>query len=191
MKIFEIRDAYYQASGKVSEIVRQLSLAGIAVIWVFRIGGENSGGVRYTSDSLWALGLLVAALGADLMQYVYNTLLWGWLNRRYWKKYKNNERDVDVSEWVNWATLLLFWIKVIFALVAYGLLVHSIIDQLKRIDQVKKNVLACVNHLNYDPDRSEVADASSDLYSRIRTRCSTASGTLRFRQGLLGSSPSS
>ena len=37
MKIHELRSTYYEASGKVSDISRQLAFAGIAVIWVLRV----------------------------------------------------------------------------------------------------------------------------------------------------------
>jgi hypothetical protein len=132
MKILEIRDAYYQASGKVSELVRQFSLAGIAVIWIFRIGGDDAGGVRYTSELLLPLGFFVAALGSDLLQYVYGSVIWGFLNTHHWRKHKSNDKDVKVSDKVNWPSLFFFWIKVVFALVAYGLLMRSIINQLTK-----------------------------------------------------------
>jgi hypothetical protein len=105
MKIFEIRDAYYQSTGKVSELVRQFSLAGIAVIWIFRIGGDDAGGVLYTNELLLPLGFFVAALGSDLLQYVYGSVIWGFLNTHYWRKHKNNDEDVKVSNKVNWPSL--------------------------------------------------------------------------------------
>lgn len=132
MKILEIRDAYYQATGKVSELVRQFSLAGIAVIWIFRIGGEDAGGIRYTNELLLPLAFFVAALGVDLLQYVYYSVIWGLLNTHHWCKHKNNEKKVKVSEKVNWIGLFFFWIKVIFTLVAYTLLMVSIIHQLTK-----------------------------------------------------------
>jgi sugar/nucleoside kinase (ribokinase family) len=42
MKLSEVRDAYETLSGKASEIARQLSLAGIAVIWIFKSGTDQA-----------------------------------------------------------------------------------------------------------------------------------------------------
>ena len=70
MKIHEIRDAYYEASGTVSDISRQLAFAGIAVIWVLKVG-DGSGGIPFSSELVIPLYCFVSALGLDLLQYVY------------------------------------------------------------------------------------------------------------------------
>ncbi len=117
MKIHELRDAYYEASGVVSAITRQLSFAGIAVIWLLKVG-KNSGGIPFTSDLLIPLYCLVAALSVDYLQYVYKTATWGVLNHFHWRKYKDNVAEVNVSPKVNWLTNVFFWGKVAF--LGYG-----------------------------------------------------------------------
>ncbi len=117
MKVHEFRDAYYEASGVVSSISRQLSFAGIAVIWLLRVG-TNSGGIPFSSELLVPLYCFVSALGMDLLQYVYKTAVWGVLNHYHWRKHSDNDAEVDVSPKVNWPTNVFFWGKV--ALLGYG-----------------------------------------------------------------------
>jgi hypothetical protein len=73
VKIEKIKDEYYAASGTVSDLVRQFSFAGIAIIWVFKIGKEESGGISYSSEMSGTLIMFVAALACDLLQYIYKT----------------------------------------------------------------------------------------------------------------------
>ena len=129
MKISEMRDAYYEASDKASDIVRQLGLAGIAIIWIFRVGDEN-GGVKFTNYLLWPLGLFVVSLFCDLLQYLYKSLLWSGLNKYHWKIKGDNEADVEVSPKWNWPTITLFWLKIVFALIGYVLLFKYILSQI-------------------------------------------------------------
>ncbi len=117
MKIHEIRDAYYEASGKVSEITRQLAFAGIAVIWVLKVGRE-SGGVPFSVELVMPLYCFVSVLGMDLLQYLYKSIVWGGLNSYHWKKHKDNKKEIKISEKVNWPTNIFFWGKV--AVIVYG-----------------------------------------------------------------------
>jgi hypothetical protein len=41
MKLQKARDTYYEYSGKLSDITRQLSFAGIAIVWIFRAGDKG------------------------------------------------------------------------------------------------------------------------------------------------------
>lgn len=42
MDLQYVRDSYEQLSAKASEIIRQLSLAGVAIIWVFKSGTDQA-----------------------------------------------------------------------------------------------------------------------------------------------------
>ena len=57
MKISKLREDYSKASAKVSELVRQLSFAGIAVIWILRTG-EHAGGIKLLESAAAAVGLI-------------------------------------------------------------------------------------------------------------------------------------
>jgi hypothetical protein len=125
MKVQEIRNDYYEASGVVSLISRQLNFAGIAVIWLLKVG-TNSGGISFSGELLVPLYCFVAALGADLLQYVYKTITLGTLNYFHWRKHKDNEADVDVSPKINWLTNIFFWGKVTLLIYGYILLLYFI-----------------------------------------------------------------
>jgi hypothetical protein len=55
-------------TGKVSDLVRQLSLAGIAIIWLFK--GDGSKTPLVNPQMQTAAGLLLVALILDFLQYV-------------------------------------------------------------------------------------------------------------------------
>ena len=112
MKIPEMLSTYYEASGKVSEISRQLAFAGIAVIWVLKVGNDSVS-IPYSTELVIPLYCFVAALALDLMQYIYKTVAWGVLNYLCWKKYLDNNVDIKVPEKINWPTNVFFWFKVI------------------------------------------------------------------------------
>lgn len=75
MKVQDALDCYYESSGKVSELTRQLALAGIAVVWIFRVGTDHA--PKFPKELLYALLFFVLTLAVDLLQYLYKTLLWG------------------------------------------------------------------------------------------------------------------
>jgi hypothetical protein len=129
MKISELRDAYYKSTDKVSELVRNLAFAGIAVVWILRTG--DSGGIKYSNELLWPLSLCVAALSSDLLQYLYKSAVWGGLNNYHWRKQHNNDADVTVSGYWNWLAVFLFWAKAVLVVVAYGKLLNFLYWQLR------------------------------------------------------------
>lgn len=129
MKVQELLDAYYEASGKASELSRQLAFAGIAIIWLFRVG-EQSGGIQFSEALLVPLFCFVAGLALDLGQYVYKSIVWSALNRHYWKRYQDNEAEVEVSSVFNVLTNIFFWGKIGAIVIGYILLLGYIMEYL-------------------------------------------------------------
>ena len=123
MKIQEILDAHYEASATTSELSRNLSFAGIAVIWVLKVG-EQTGGIIYTPALILPLFFFVLSLASDLFQYIYKTFIWGVLNKIYWEKYEDNDYEVEVSPWINTPTNIFFLIKIAAVVVGYVTLLH-------------------------------------------------------------------
>jgi hypothetical protein len=122
MKIKEIKTEYYEASGKVSDLIRQLDFAGIAVIWIFKTGKESAAGIHYSNELLWPLILFVVSLAFDLAQYVYKAAYLGILNHRSWKRYHDDEKVIPLSEKRNWPTIICFWAKTILVCVGFAFL---------------------------------------------------------------------
>lgn len=118
MKLKDSRESYYFYTGKVSDIVRQLGLAGIGLVWIFKV--EASGRPVLHTDLLVAAKWIVIGLGLDLLQYAYGTLAWGIYNR--WKENEGTgENDeFEAPPLINWPTIGFFSLKVGVILWAYG-----------------------------------------------------------------------
>ena len=125
MKIEDFRDAYYEASAKTSEITRHLAFAGIAIIWILKVG-TNSGGIPFSTDLIGPLYWFAIALAADLGQYIYKTIAWGLLNWINWEKHKDNTVEVTVYPVVNLLSNVLFWGKVVAVVYGYACLLAFI-----------------------------------------------------------------
>jgi hypothetical protein len=129
MKIQDLRNTYYESSGKVSDLSRQLAFAGVAIIWIFRIGNQ-SGGIPFSKQLLIPLYCFVLGLALDLGQYIYKTIVWWALNTYHWRKHRSNETDVEVSGWFNVPSNIMFWGKIAFIAYGYFLLLTYIKLQL-------------------------------------------------------------
>lgn len=132
MKLSEALKAYQELSARASDVSRQLAFAGIAVIWIFRV--QSAAGDRLTTDLLLPLILFVSALVLDLMQYIIATLTWGWFHRHHEKKKKKDgvtaDVDVKASKYLNYAPLILFWLKMFAVALAYVILFFAIKSRL-------------------------------------------------------------
>ena len=129
----EVRTTYYAATGKTSDIVRQLAFAGIAFIWVFSGGNVVSashGHLAVPGDLENAGICFVIALALDLIQYAYRSAAFGIAQ---WNREKQEERDkqkkgqkYELPRPINYPTLACFWLKVAAIVVGYGFLAFGI-----------------------------------------------------------------
>ena len=124
MKLREIRNDYERYSTKVSDINRQLIFAGIAIVWLFRVS-SNDGHTTFPIGLYPTLLFFILSFGADILQYTIQSLLWFGF---YWnKKCKNNKlnkkdaEDIIVKEpeWPNLIPWGLWFLKVVFTVIAY------------------------------------------------------------------------
>ncbi len=117
MKLKDARDNYYFYSGKTSDLVRQLGLAGIVVIWIFK---HEVDGVPKIPEALFLpLILIVLGLAFDLAQYAVATLIWGIFQR--YKEVRGIAEDADflAPEQFNWPGIVFFVFKAISIIAAY------------------------------------------------------------------------
>ncbi|HKQ07931.1 MAG TPA: hypothetical protein VJ464_22585 [Blastocatellia bacterium] len=117
MKLEDSRENYYFFTGKVSDIVRQLGLAGIGLVWVFKI--DVGGRPVVPPDLATAAKWIVIGLGFDLLQYVYGALAWGIYNRYKEKSDIDVDTEFTAPPQINWPTNTFFWLKVGAILTAY------------------------------------------------------------------------
>ncbi|MGA2754572.1 MAG: hypothetical protein ABSE53_12480 [Terracidiphilus sp.] len=114
----KVREAYEGLSGKASDIVRSLSLAGIALIWLFKAGTPSSPVLE--PALLKAAFFIFLALSLDLLQYLVGTFTW----HSYFLKKEREKTPPDskfnAPKWINWPTWTLFWLKAAAMFVAYS-----------------------------------------------------------------------
>ncbi|MFM0261874.1 hypothetical protein [Paraburkholderia sediminicola] len=123
--IADVREKYYEHSKKASDVSRQLALAGIAVVWLFKtsIAGVAIGAYGLPSALFWPTLLMLVSLALDLLQYVWQAALWGTVSRS-----QEKQHGTDTVEWDgirpawNLPANVLFWGKLVSMLVGYGLL---------------------------------------------------------------------
>lgn len=119
MKLKDARDNYYFYTGKASELVRQLGLAGIAVIWLYK--KEVAGVPKIPEELLLPLVLIVLGLALDLLQYVSASIIWGVFQR--WKEKRVEEDDeFEAPRQLNWPAIVFFVLKGPAIIAAYVLL---------------------------------------------------------------------
>ena len=129
MILSKARDAYYTATRSASDGARQLSFAGIGVIWVFTIGKES--GIQLPPALFNALWLFVLSLAFDLLHYYVKGVLWG----RYAREneletvdgklvVRKDEAEIrDPDEKINWPTNFFYHSKIILVILGYVLLI--------------------------------------------------------------------
>lgn len=141
MKLADIRETYYDRSRRVSEIVRQLALAGVAVIWLFKVdvGGRPS----VPRLLVFAGVVIVLGLACDLLQYAWSTQVWlKFFNEKEAeveadrnasppRHYDPEERDWPLPPTINRMPLFFFWAKLLLVLFGYLMIVVFLVRHLR------------------------------------------------------------
>jgi hypothetical protein len=122
MKLKDARDFYYFYSGKTSDLVRQLGLAGIAVVWLFKY--EVDGVPKIPEALLPPLILIVLALAFDLLQYAVATSIWGIFQRSRERSGISEDTDFLAPKQVNWSSIGFFVLKTLAVIFAYVFLLR-------------------------------------------------------------------
>ena len=130
MKLSDARQAYYDYSAKLSDISRQLNLAGIAVIWIFKT--STVAGISFSPFLLWPLAFHVCGLALDLLQYAYASAAWGVFHRQREKAGTKESDEFGAPPLINVPTIVFFCAKTVATVVAYALAFYYISTQLVR-----------------------------------------------------------
>jgi hypothetical protein len=128
MKLKDVREAYYFYTGKTSDIIRYLGLAGIGIIWIFRM--ESGDDISIPRILLLPTILLVIGLGLDLLQYVAGSIIWGSYNSIKEKSRIGVEEEFEAPRPINWITDILFWLKIVPVTCAYILILKFLFYKL-------------------------------------------------------------
>jgi hypothetical protein len=116
-KINECEKEYQLMSGKASDVGRQLSLAGIAIVWMFKPG--NNLNLVMPGYLLIPLFLFSLSLFFDLLHYICSAVVWGCFHRIAEKKGKEPESELTIPSWSLWPSLTLFSLKLLYVIVGY------------------------------------------------------------------------
>ncbi len=118
MKLSEYKKDYDYLTGKASDVARQLSFAGIAIVWIFKSGEGAQTTVPRTL--LLVLALFAGSLFFDLAHYVVASAIWGYFHRRQ-EKLPNAARDPDLTApaWYNWPAIGFFVMKLATVFAGY------------------------------------------------------------------------
>lgn len=131
MKLSDYLDAYYEFSEKTSTVTRQLTFAGIAVVWIFK-SGEGSN-IQLPQQLIYSLLFFVICLGFDLLQYVVGTLIWYFFYQYHEKRLKSKKDDpyLLASPWYSKIISLFFWVKLVAVFVAHVYLAAYFVKLMK------------------------------------------------------------
>jgi hypothetical protein len=111
-------DNFRTLSGKASDLCRQLALAGLAIVWIFREAQTGKIGPELVRSA----ALFVAALGCDLLHYSVASLIWFVFYRRQEKRGKEPESEVEAPAAINWPANTLFVGKIGLLIAGYVML---------------------------------------------------------------------
>lgn len=126
MKVNDLKQAFYDASEKLSDICRPLCFAGIAVVWMLKTKPDENGGIEFSEVLLLPLACFVISLGLDLFQYIYKTLAFYIYYLYKDCKEKTPSADFRIISAVNFPTWLFFGSKIIAILIGYWYLIRYI-----------------------------------------------------------------
>lgn len=125
MKLSDAREAYYNYSGQLSSVSRQLCFAGIAVVWLLKGEGNLPGG-------LWLpLVFFVVSLALDLLHYLLASIVWSNVARVYEKRLGvDDDAKFECKKYVNWPALFCFYPKAVCCVAAYAALIAWMLPRL-------------------------------------------------------------
>ncbi len=124
MKLKEYKEEYKWFSGQLSDNTRKLAFAGIAIVWIFK--QEKNGTFILPSLLKLAILMFVITLSFDLLQYIYQTIVWGIFHRYHEKKIAENS-ELKAPIYFNWPAIAFFWSKVIVLVIGYILVLKFLL----------------------------------------------------------------
>lgn len=135
MKLSKYREKSNEYTAKASEIVRQLSLAGVAIIWLFKSSSQesdNSGQPLIDRYLIIPLISLSIALLVDLVQYIIGGQIWINFFRGKEKEYENNIDDPDIKAPDNLRIpiYICYYLKILLLVFSYIFLIIFLANKL-------------------------------------------------------------
>ncbi len=133
-------------SKQLSELLRQCSLAGIAIVWILW-QGKDTGGIGWKAGLAWSLVAFVVSLILDILQYALYAFKWD--QERKKKKLEISKRPSNSSavdpgndliqlkdDFHNFAERI-FWLKAALVVIGHSLLLTYLLGSILEPPKVK------------------------------------------------------
>ena len=118
MTLDDAKGAYEALSGKASDIMRQLGLGGIALIWIFK--ADSGKGPVLDKTLIHAAVWIFVAIICDFLQYAVGATIWFYYFRHKEKQEIKDDTTFKAPPGLNWPTWALFYVKSALVLIAYA-----------------------------------------------------------------------
>lgn len=134
-------DDYHEHTGTISGIVRNLALALVAIVWLFK--NDQKTGSIIPLELVWPLCLIVLALILDLSQYGVKAYgekrLYNSVDKQHKANPATNIADVELDSRYEMASTICFIGKIALTFLAYVLLGFFLYAQIFKEQPIKKN----------------------------------------------------
>lgn len=130
MKLADCLKAYQYNSGQASTNVRQLALAALGAIWLFK-NTDAGGSIALPLHLWWVGGISIAALFFDFVQYLWNAAAWGGFHRKQELRGMDENTDFLAPRWINWTGNGFFIVKVFCTALSYILLLIFLVTKIQ------------------------------------------------------------
>lgn len=94
-RLSEVEKTRNDATGRASDVGRQLAFAGIATVWLLRDGTATR---PISSQLFYALLFLSIALLIDFLQYAYCSRVWRKFYNEQYELHKSDDALVDIPD---------------------------------------------------------------------------------------------
>jgi hypothetical protein len=128
-KFKDYRADFYTLSGKASDATRQLALAGIAIVWIFKVQDAQS--VSVPRELLLPALFFVIGLALDLFQYAVAALIWESFIHYHSARGAKDEDEIDAHWKWNTPANFCFVMKIIGVVAGYLFLINHFMRIIK------------------------------------------------------------
>lgn len=113
----ELKNDFYEFSRKTSENVRQLALAGVAIIWIFKI--EVGGKIAIPNQLIDSLKFFIYTLSTDFLHAFIPSIIYGVYQTYLKSKGKQDKEAVHFPSYLTIPAWTFYILKIVFLLFAY------------------------------------------------------------------------
>ena len=130
MKLSEINKIGKESTKVASDIVRQLSLAGVGIIWLFKSSDDSD--ILFSPILVFPLLFLALALFCDLIQYIIAGNIWRNFvkDSQALKTPSNQDPDVDIPDAKSKPIYFFYYSKIVLMFCAYIIIITHLVKVL-------------------------------------------------------------